>query len=134
MLMPSIDRYMTRQPWTIRRTARLTAAQQIMREHHIRHLPVLEGGKLVGVVSERDLDLLGKVFREDPSDLSVEDAMTQDVYGATADTPADQVLDHMAERKLGSCVVMDRLGGVAGIFTTVDALEVFSELLRRETA
>lgn len=134
MLMPSIDRYMTRQPWTIRRTAQLAAAQQVMRDHHIRHLPVLEGGKLVGVVSERDLDLLGRVFREDPSDLSVEDAMTQDVYGATSDTPADEVLDRMAERKLGSCVVMDRLGGVAGIFTTVDALELFSELLRRETA
>lgn len=134
MLMPSIDRYMTRQPWTIRRTARLAAAEQMMREHRIRHLPVLDSGKLVGVVSERDLALLGKVFHGDEAELSVEDAMTQDVYGATADTPADQVLDHMAERKLGSCVVMDRLGGVAGIFTTVDALEVFSDLLRRETA
>jgi acetoin utilization protein AcuB len=134
MLMPLIDRYMTRQPWTIRRTARVSAAAQAMREHRVRHLPVVEDGRLVGVVSERDLTLVEKVRGDDPDEISVEDAMTKDAYGASVDTPVDEVLDHMAEHKLGSCVVMDRRGAVAGIFTTVDAMQLYAELLRRETA
>ena len=134
MLMPMIERYMTRQPWTIRRTANVSAARTMMREHHIRHLPVLDDGKLVGVVSDRDVNIIGMVLGEDASDIGIEDAMTQDVYGASVDTPVDEVLDHMAERKLGSCVVIDRKGGVAGIFTTVDAIQFFAELLRRDTA
>lgn len=134
MLMPPIERYMTRQPWTIRRGARVSAALVMMREHHVRHLPVLDGGKLVGVVSERDLQLIPRLIGEDPSELSVEEVMNEDVYGATIDTAVDQVLDHMSEHRLGSCVVLDRSGDVAGIFTTVDALDRFSELLRRETA
>jgi acetoin utilization protein AcuB len=131
--MPSIERYMTRQPWTIRRSARCSAALQLMQEHRVRHLPVLEGGKVVGVVSERDLRLVPKIIGENPRDISVEEVMSEDVYGATVDTAVDQVLDHMSEHRYGACVVTDRQGGVAGIFTTVDALERFSELLRRET-
>jgi CBS domain-containing protein len=40
----------------------------------------------------------------------------------------------MAERKLGSAVVVDRAGKVQGIFTTSDALQFFADVLRRETA
>ena len=49
MLMPSMSRYMTRQPWTIRSGATMADAHALMRSHKIRHLPVLDGGKLVGV-------------------------------------------------------------------------------------
>ena len=48
--MPAISHYMTKQPWTISRKATLAEAHQMMREHEIRHLPVLDNGELVGVV------------------------------------------------------------------------------------
>src|SRR4051812_19603913 len=43
-----ISRYMTRQPWTIRMDATLAEARALMREHGIRHLPVLDAGRLRG--------------------------------------------------------------------------------------
>ena len=57
MLMPTVSRYMTRQPWTISSQSSLSDAHAVMREHAIRHLPVIDDGKLVGIVSDRDLRL-----------------------------------------------------------------------------
>ena len=131
MLMPPISRYMTRQPWTIRHDASLKLAGQLMREHRVRHLPVLDAGKLVGLVSERDVLLFDR--RGEP-DTKVEDAMSVDVYGVRPTDPIEGVVASMAERKLGSAVVLDRRGEVEGIFTTVDALRVLLDILGRAAA
>lgn len=130
MLMPPISRYMTRQPWTIERGATLTAAHELMRSHAIRHLPVMDAGKLVGIVSERDLHLMETLPDADPDEVTVEDAMTETVYVARPSDEVAEVVDRMAARKLGSVVVVqDRR--VEGIFTSIDALIVLSSVLRR---
>lgn len=133
MLMPTLSRYMTRQPWTIGKEASMAQAHKLMRQHEIRHLPVLEGGKLVGLVSERDLHLMS-LPDTDPEQVSVEDAMVVDIYAANSNDPVDVIVEQMARRKYGSVVVLDRCGGIEGIFTTVDALEVLADVLRRATA
>jgi acetoin utilization protein AcuB len=133
MLMPTIARYMTCQPWTIRRDAKLSQAHELMREHQIRHLPVLEAGKLVGVVSERDVYLYERLVDLD-TDVTVEDAMTVDVYAASCEDSLDAVVEKMAEHKYGSVIVMNRRGIVEGVFTTVDGMQVLADLLRRATA
>src|ERR1041385_8352156 len=78
MLMPSMSRYMTRQPWTIRKDAKMSQAHELMRGHRIRHLPVLEDGKLVGIVSDRDLHLMETLPDSDPDEITVDEAMTED--------------------------------------------------------
>ena len=130
MLMPPISRYMTRQPWTIERSATLTAAHQLMRSHAIRHLPVMDAGKLVGIVSERDLHLIETLQDSDPDDVTVDDAMTETVYVAAPTDAVAEVVDRMAASKLGSAVVMQDQR-VEGIFTSIDALQVLSHVLRR---
>lgn len=134
MLMPSISQYMTRQPWTIRRDAKMSLAHKLMREHKIRHLPVLAAGKLVGIVSERDLHLIETLPDSDPDEVAVEDAMVEDVFVVGPNDPVDMLVEKMAGRKYGSAVVVDRRGTVEGIFTTVDALQVLADVLRRATA
>lgn len=134
MVMPSIARYMTRQPWTVHKDATLARAHQIMREHRIRHLPVLDAGKLVGIVTERDLHLIETLPGGNPEDVMVEEAMTEEVYTVQADEPVDAVVEMMSNRKLGSAIVLDRNGRVGGIFTAVDGLRVLADVLRRATA
>lgn len=134
MLMPAISRFMTRQPYTIRKDAKMSEAHHLMRVHHIRHLPVLEAGKLVGIVSERDLHLIETLPDGDPDEVTVEEAMVSDVYAVANEEPVDTVVERMAERKCGSAVVVDRRGKVEGIFTTIDALEFFADVLRKATA
>lgn len=129
--MPTIAQYMTRQPWTIRRGAKLSHARAVMREHRIRHLPVLEGGKLVGIISERDLLLMDRLGE---ADVDVEEAMTVDVYAVAGTEPVDEIVEQMAAHKYGSVVVVNRRGNVEGIFTVVDGMQVLVDVLRRAAA
>lgn len=129
--MPTMSRYMTRQPWTIRKDATMAQAHTLMRAHAIRHLPVLDAGKLVGIVSERDLHLIETLPGGDPDAVSVEEAMVSDVYVVGPNDPVDVVVDHMADHKQGSAIVVDKRGGIEGIFTTVDALQVLADVLRK---
>ncbi|MDX2091572.1 MAG: CBS domain-containing protein [Kofleriaceae bacterium] len=131
MLMPTISRYMSRQPWTIRNDALAEEGRQLMRQHGIRHLPVLEAGVLVGVVSERDLRLAELATS---GKLTIEDLMSPDVHTVLPTAAVDEVVDAMAERRIGSVVVTNAIGKIEGIFTTVDALEVLSDVLRRQSA
>ncbi len=104
-----------------------------MREHRVRHLPVVSAGKLVGVVSQRDLYLLETIAELDLDGISVEEAMTERPYIVTADTALDEVLEIMTEQKYGSCIIVGR-DGIEGIFTTTDACRVLAGLLQRAAA
>ena len=126
--VPTIRMHMTAAFHGIGADQPLPLARQLMKKHEIRHLPVLHGGVLVGMLSERDLALIESLRDIDPKTLSVEEAMSSEVYSVSPNTPLDEVVTTMAERKLGSAVVMER-GQVVGIFTTVDACRTLASLL-----
>lgn len=129
----SIGTFMTPQPVTIGRRESLATAHRLMRSHGVRHLPVLEHGDLVGVVTQRDLFFLETIRGVDLDDDIVEDAMTTDTYAVTPETPVAVVARHMARKRYGCAVVMER-GRVAGIFTATDALRLVSALAPRPAA
>jgi acetoin utilization protein AcuB len=131
MMMPSVSRYMTRQVWTVAKTASLADAHQIMREHEIRHLPVVDRGELVGVVSRGDLHLLETLSDAPLAGVKVEEAMTARPFVVTGDAPLDEVVEIMGSHRYGSAIVMGH-DGVEGIFTTVDACRALVEVLQRE--
>lgn len=131
MPVPAVSRYMTPQPFSIDRKAPLQQAHAVMRKHRIRHLPVLDQGALVGVVTMRDLHLLETIGEVDLETTFVEEAMTQHPFVVTGDMPLDEALDIMTEHKYGSVIVMGR-NGVEGIFTATDACRVLAEILRRD--
>lgn len=131
--IPHISKYMTTTPHTIGFDQTLQTAHKLMRDHHFRHLPVLQGGKLVGMVTERDLALIETLKDVDPTKVTVEDAMTPAPYTVAPDALLDEVVATMAEHRYGSAVVVDN-SHVVGVFTTVDALVAFSDLLHSRLA
>jgi acetoin utilization protein AcuB len=122
---------MTPGPHTIARRRSLAAAQDLMRTHRIRHLPVLESGQIVGLVSQRDLLLVETLPGVSPGDVRVEEAMVTDVVTVAPDAPVGEVVESMLERKIGSVVVTDG-DRVVGVFTTIDALRALHELLEEK--
>ena len=76
MLMPPVSRYMTIHPYAISPRDQLSSARQLMATRNIHHLPVLDGSRLVGILSDRDL------LR---ADARVAEMMTQDVLAVTPD-------------------------------------------------
>ena len=123
-----IYKYMTVCPHTVGRDQTLALAKRLMQEKGIRHLPVLDGGVLVGIVSERDVDMILAVSTVDRDRVKVEEAMTPEPYIVSADAKLSRVCADMARHKYGCAIVVER-GHVAGVFTTVDALRVLSRLL-----
>jgi acetoin utilization protein AcuB len=133
MLMPAVSRYMTAHPVTIERTATLAEAHRRMRDHAIRHLPVLDDGTIVGIVTQRDLHLLETIAAVDLDAVGVDEAMTEHPFVVTGDTALDEVVEIMASRKYGSVIVAGR-NGVEGIFTSTDACRVLADVLHRAVA
>jgi acetoin utilization protein AcuB len=127
--IPTIQKYMTTSPHSIGTDQPLAKAHEMMRELDIRHLPVLLGGQLVGILTDRDLALIESMSGVDPRKVTIEDAMTSSVYSVEPGTPLDEVVATMGERKLGSAVIMQN-GKVVGIFTTVDLCRAFTDLLQ----
>lgn len=125
---PRVASFMTRCPHTIGYDQSLATAHEAMREHHIRHLPVLKAGTLVGLVSLRDLHLVETLQDVDPKAVPVEDAMSPEVFVVAPNTSLTKVASTLAERKLGSAVVVDH-ERVLGLFTTTDALRALVHVL-----
>jgi acetoin utilization protein AcuB len=131
--IPSIQKYMTTSPHTVGDDQPMSVAHRMMREHHIRHLPVLRGARIVGLVSDRDLNFVETLKDVDPRHVLVSEAMTADPYLVSPDAPLDEVVSAMAANKYGSAVVTQH-DKVVGIFTTVDACAAFAELLHTRLA
>lgn len=126
-----VGNYMTPTPKTIGFDQTLEAASHAMRKLNVRHLPVLKAGKLIGIVSERDISLLLTFANQDVLSLPVVEAMTPEPYFTTADSSLSEVAGTMAKKKFGSALVMDGKK-VVGIFTAVDALKALSEVLKNK--
>lgn len=131
MLMPNMKRYMTREPYSIASTDSLSRAKSLMTRHMIRHLPVVDGDRLVGVISERDVAVVEAVPGIDLEKIEVA-RMMEPPLAVWAEEPIDEVSALMAENKR-DCVVVRSGHGVAGIFTATDALRALTDVVRRAT-
>jgi acetoin utilization protein AcuB len=124
----TVRSFMTATPHTLGVAKSLTTARALMRRHRIRHLPVLDGKRLVGILSERDLALIGGLSSLDLDRVTVAEAMTPEPQCISPDSSLEWVATEMARSKFGSVIVVEH-GRIVGIFTTVDALRALQELL-----
>jgi len=126
--IPHVEKYMTTTPHSVGTEQSLQTASELMSKYQIRHLPVLHGGKLSGILSDRDVKMALSLNGVDAEKTTVADIASEDVYLTTPATPIDEVARQMAERRLGSALVVDN-HKLVGIFTTTDALKALDELL-----
>jgi acetoin utilization protein AcuB len=127
---PAVGQYMSASPRTISPGSSLAQAHRLMRGAGIRHLPVVEKGVVVGVLSARDILLLESLPKVDPNEARVYEAMIRDVYAVAPDSPLGEVVETMIERKIGSTIVVDG-PNVVGVLTTIDALHALHDLLEQ---
>jgi acetoin utilization protein AcuB len=122
----TIADYMTTSPHSVGNDQPLLHAHQVMRDHQIRHLPVLSGGRLVGILSDRDLAFVENMRDVDAAKVRVDEAMTPTPYSVKKTANLGQVAREMAEHRYGSAVVMEN-DHVVGVFTTTDALRALAD-------
>lgn len=122
-----VEKYMTSAPITIGSEVSLAKAEKMMAEHRIRHLPVLSGGRLVGVISDRDIKAVETFKDVDPEKVTVSEALIEDAYTVSPKAPLAAVCKEMAQHKYGSVLVVDS-NRLVGILTWVDALKAVGDL------
>jgi CBS domain-containing protein len=129
-MITTLDSEMVHSPHKAGREMRIHQAMRLMEDCDFRHLPVVDKGRLVGMLSERDLRAALALPLADS--LAVEDIMKFPVYAVSQQTALRKVVRAMADRKIGSTVVLDANGKMVGIFTTTDALKLLAVLLEEK--
>ena len=125
---PLVRDYMSKPPRCVGLDQTLSVALARMHVLGVRHLPVLDAGALVGVLSERDAALAVMAAPEAAETMHVEDAMSAIPYCVAPDAPLREVAQHLATRKLG-CAVVTQDFKVVGMLTTTDAMRALGEVL-----
>ncbi len=109
---------------TIGPQATLREAHQLMWERGIRHLPVLDEGRLVGIITDRDIRLATSVLRPNPlsCDARVYEVMKRPVLTADPLDPVEDAARLMREEKVG-CLPVVEGKELVGIITGIDLLD-----------
>jgi CBS domain-containing protein len=119
--------------------ASVQVASTLMKEHGIRHLPVVENGRLVGIVSRGDLReaSISAAVNADTYEISfllnrltVGRLMTRKVHTITPDAPVVYAAELMTDQKIAGLPVVDPDGSVVGIITESDLLRMLVRKLR----
>jgi acetoin utilization protein AcuB len=122
-----IKEWMVKNPITVTKEHTIQECADLMKEHSIRHLPVVENERLSGLVTESGLRqaFLASMFE----DLDVEDVMIKDPITASQDIEVEDAAKIIFQNKIGGLPVVDRHGRVVGILTVVDLVAAFIEIM-----
>ncbi len=123
----TVDEYTSPILVMVNAKANIDVALELMQENKIRHLPVEDLGKVVGIISERDL--LTHFGKNWATMITVEDIMSPDLLSVYRTEGLGEVALQLSSQKVGSALVLDESGDVYGIFTTTDALNALVEIL-----
>lgn len=123
-----IRKYMTEPKAFASPSESVLDAYRRMAERDIRHMPVLSGEQLVGVLFMSDLKLVESLPEDAVRPINVKSMMVTEYYTVQPDEALDVAAREMSKRKYGSAIVTER-GKVVGVFTTTDALRALSDAL-----
>lgn len=129
---------MTKNPMTVTADTKVDEVAHLMKKHNFRRLPVVDGGKLVGFLSDSDLmrvapspattlsryeinSLLAKIC--------VRDIMKKDVVSVNVDATIEEAALIMYKNKIGGMPVVSNMGAVVGVITETDIFKTFVDVM-----
>lgn len=118
--MPSVSHFMTRDPHTLAPTDTVAAAAQAMAKLNVGSIPVCDNGRLVGIVTDRDIVTRCVARGHDPKSSQLSDAMSPTPRSATESQDVDETLRAMAYMQIRRMPVVDASGKLVGIVSLGD--------------
>jgi acetoin utilization protein AcuB len=124
-----VGKRMTANPKTVSPGDTLSVAAAIMREHRFNHLPVVEAGRLVGIVTDTDLRNASlEAGGGAGGDRPVREVMRTQVWSLTPDDSLEDALLIISQQRFGALPVLDG-DRLVGILTKMDLLRAFADIL-----
>jgi CBS domain-containing protein len=132
---------MTKHPAHIGPNASIFAALNLLKDLDVRHLPVVENGQLVGIISDKDLKSLSAQELERASldstnfDLTsvlqqpVSDFMSGNIFFVSPEAPIAEAIDIMLDQRIGAVPVVDLDNSLVGVVSYVDILRAATKVL-----
>jgi acetoin utilization protein AcuB len=131
--IPYVGSVMTPITYFVDTDSEVGEVKRLMSEHHIHHIPVQQEGRVVGIVTERDLYHLNDRFlpNVEKARIRARDIMAEEPYVVAFDTPLNEVALEMANRRIGSAIVLHR-EKLAGILSATDICRILAEIFESE--
>jgi acetoin utilization protein AcuB len=126
---PAIQKYMTMIPYVIQAERPVSEAVELMSRHRIRHLPVMKGDDVFGILTDRDIKMVCGLQGVDVSAIRVGSVCTENPYTVSPDAPVREAAQTMASKHYGSVLVKQN-GKLVGIFTAVDACRALADIIQ----
>ena len=132
--------WMTPDPKSVHEDDPVKTAVMLVVENRIRHLPVVRGDSLVGIISDRDLKrampsvvagATAEEYQTFMDETPVEQAMTADPISCAPDTDLIDLVREFCQKKVGAIPVVEG-GRLVGIVTQTDMMEAFLTLLENQ--
>jgi len=129
---------MTKDPYTIQVNASINALMALMRERNLKKVPVLDGDKLVGIITDRDVERVSpskattlSIFEINYllSKSTVKDAMTKNVFTASPDDHIEDAAVLMRDQRISALLVVDENKKLVGIVTESDLFDSLIDML-----
>lgn len=127
-----VSQYMSRSVLTVTPETEFHRALDLMRGRKIHHLPVVDGGRVVGIVAERDLLLAAANFGS--SEVPVGEIMSGPAVCVAESAPLKEAAGLLVLRHIGSLPVLDSKNALVGIITETDIFKIAAGMLRARPA
>jgi acetoin utilization protein AcuB len=133
-----VGNVMVKKIFTIKKAESLKKAQELMVKHSIRHLPVVDGSELTGIITESDIRGAfiqqgrktkdGKIQMLDPAKMKVGDYMTRNPLVVVPETHIEDAALLIYKNKIGALPVVKR-NKLVGILSIMDILGIFVDMM-----
>ena len=119
---------MSRNVQTIKPTSSLRAAARTFSDLNVGALPVVDDGKLVGIITDRDVSVYAIAIGREPQSTDVKVVMSKEVFTCNAEQSLAEAAEIMEQHNIRRLAVVDDSDEVVGILTVDDIARVSHEL------
>ena len=128
--IPTLKAAMTPFPYSVQLETTLMAVRKLIQDHNIHHIPVMNSGEIIGVITGRDVEAREMMVNgENEQSLKVLHVHMPKPYIVDINEPLENVLLTMANKNMGATVITKH-GKLVGVFTYIDACRYFGKYLQ----
>lgn len=123
-----VKEIMTPEVETVTPTTTLRVVAREMKDKGVGALPVVEDGKLIGIITDRDVSVYAIAMGHDPQSTEVQKVMTREVFSCSADQDISEAAKIMEQHKVRRLTVMSSNEVLAGFLSVADIAPFSGEL------